>query len=709
MKEKLSHIKDGLQPVFNKIKILFKERESKYQFSAPVAIAIQILFSCLVCFVIEVLARHSFMQGIQFVDTHTCAFVYNCALIFVTTLPVFLVRKRMFVRVLVFGMWLVAGICNSVVLANRVTPLTGPDLKNAAEGMGVINKYFSGFEIILVVALIVAGLLVMVMYLFKSPRFKGKIHYLLNVVCIVACCFGFYGLTEYCLNARILSSYFGNIAFAYQDYGFPYCVSVTLFDTGINAPNNYSAEMIQNIIQQNGTVSEENVSEDRMPNIIAVQLESFFDPERVSYLQFSEDPIPNFRRLCQEYSSGLYTVPTVGAGTANTEFETLTGMSLRFFGPGEYPFKSILKDEPCESAAFDLKSLGYGAYAIHNNEANFYSRKRVYKNIGFDVFTSEEYMHTQDDVNYNGWMRDENLIQPILDSLDDTEGKDFVFTVTVQCHGAYPTEPVLEDPKITVTGGASDAVNNAWEYYANEMYEEDQFVQDLIDTLSARDEPTIVLFYGDHLPTMGLSDEDLTVGNIYQTNYLIWNNYGLGKQDKDIASYQALAEVMNQVGIHTGTMFRFQQANTGTEVNFLANMQALQYDLLYGKKYAYGNDEEMPFVPNEEYRLGVKEAEIQSVLKVSNTSYYINGQNFTQSSRVLVDGEMVTTIYVDSKTLLIEDALVEPDSEFVVATQSNSSTHRILSKSAVYPEPEEVPLPTEDPEHKDELLAIGGK
>ena len=208
-------------------------------------------------------------------------------------------------------------------------------------------------------------------------------------------------------------------------------------------------------------------------------------------------------------------------------------------------------------------------------------------------------MHTQDDVNYNGWMRDENLIQPILDSLDDTEGKDFVFTVTVQCHGAYPTEPVLEDPKITVTGGASDAVNNAWEYYANEMYEEDQFVQDLIDTLSARDEPTIVLFYGDHLPTMGLSDEDLTAGNTYQTNYLIWNNYGLGKQDKDIASYQALAEVMNQVGIHTGTMFRFQQANTGTEVNFLANMQALQYDLLYGKKYVYGNDEEMPFVPNE--------------------------------------------------------------------------------------------------------------
>ena len=139
-----------------------------------------------------------------------------------------------------------------------------------------------------------------------------------------------------------------------------------------------------------------------MPNIIVVQLESFFDVERVNYLECSEDPIPNFRRLCQEYSSGLYTVPTVGAGTANTEFETLTGMSVRFFGPGEYPFKGILKDTVCESVAFDLKSLGYSAYAIHNNEANFYSRRKVYQNLGFDVFTSEEYMNTQEDVNNNG-------------------------------------------------------------------------------------------------------------------------------------------------------------------------------------------------------------------------------------------------------------------------------------------------------------------
>ena len=63
----------------------------------------------------------------------------------------------------------------------------------------------------------------------------------------------------------------------------------------------------------------------------------------VNYLNLSEDPIPTFRKLMKEYSSGYYKVPSVGAGTANTEFESITGMSMHYFGPGEYPYKSILK------------------------------------------------------------------------------------------------------------------------------------------------------------------------------------------------------------------------------------------------------------------------------------------------------------------------------------------------------------------------------
>lgn len=139
-------------------------------------------------------------------------------------------------------------------------------------------------------------------------------------------------------DQRVISNYFGNIAFAYEDYGFPYCFSASLFNTGINEPSGYSEETMAEI-SNNGAItkSETGRSEDELPNIMFVQLESFFDPTEVEWLRFSEDPIPNLRKLFNEYSTGYFKVPSVGAGTANTEFEVLTGMSMRFFGPGEYP------------------------------------------------------------------------------------------------------------------------------------------------------------------------------------------------------------------------------------------------------------------------------------------------------------------------------------------------------------------------------------
>lgn len=97
--------------------------------------------------------------------------------------------------------------------------------------------------------------------------------------------------------------------------------------------------------------------------------------------------------MYKNYSSGYFKVPSVGAGTANTEFEVLTGMNMRFFGPGEYPYKTVVKNQPCESAATALSALGYGTHGLHNNGGNFYSRAKVYDHMGFDSFTSKEFMN----------------------------------------------------------------------------------------------------------------------------------------------------------------------------------------------------------------------------------------------------------------------------------------------------------------------------
>ena len=126
----------------------------------------------------------------------------------------------------------------------------------------------------------------------------------------------------------------------------------------------------------------------------------------LKFLNISEDPIPYYRQLMKDYSSGYLRVPVVGDGTANTEFETISGMSLRYFGAGEYPYKSVLSEETCESAPYVLKNLGYATHAIHNNEANFYSRRSVFSRLGFDTFTSEEYMPDISDVTATGWVKD---------------------------------------------------------------------------------------------------------------------------------------------------------------------------------------------------------------------------------------------------------------------------------------------------------------
>ena len=618
-------------------------------------------------------------------------FLYNSFLIFTTTLLVYLVRRRVFMRTLLAIFWLVLGIVNGVLLANRVTPFTGPDLHLLTDAFKIANKYLSPVFFVIVIVLAVAAVIGLVFLFLKGPKYQGKMTYKLNIPLVLAGVLAFAGTTKLALEKRVLSNYFGNIAFAYEDYGYPYCLATTIFNTGISCPRDYSEAAIKKIEKSESGLPETG---EKRPNIIFLQLESFFDPTLVNFLNISEDPIPTFRKLMKEYSSGYYKVPSVGAGTANTEFESITGMSLRYFGPGEYPYKSILKETTCESAPYVLKNLGYSTHAIHNNEANFYGRKNVFANLGFDSFTSEEYMSEQDDTNPNDWMRDRNLTKYIMEALESSDDPDYIYTISVQGHGDYPEEPMIDDPKITVTGGESEAVNNKWEYYCNQIYEMDQFVKELTETLSKYDEDVVLVMYGDHLPTMGLKVKDVKNRYLFQTEYVIWDNMGLEKKDANVAAYQMAAEVMDRVGIHEGNIFRFHQARRQTK-NYQVDLETLQYDILYGKQYVY--DGENPFARTEMH-LGVKDAVLEKIEKISDGRYYITGENFTQSAYVEVNGELLDATYISPTTLLLTDVELKDGDEVDVAIRSNSSTRKVLTRtdSMIYKVPVE-PLAPEVP------------
>lgn len=649
-----------------------------YDVCNKISLLLHALVSAVGYFLIEAISRHSFTEAWDFMTGRPLVFAYNAALIFTTSLIVYLFRRRCFLRVFLCMFWLLLGIINGVILATRVTPFTGPDLHLLTDGMALLEKYLPKWGVI--VALIVLGLFALTLFglILKGPKFKGKLKYRWNIPLVLAGVLAFAGLTQLALEKRVLSNYFGNIAFAYEDYGYPYCLGVTIFDTGITCPRDYSEGEIKRIENTEKNLPE--TKEGAHPNIIFLQLESFFDPELVDYLEMSEDPIPVFRKLMKEYTSGYYKVPSVGAGTANTEFESITGMSLHYFGPGEYPYKSILKETTCESAPYVLKDLGYSTHAIHNNEANFYGRRSIFPNLGFDTFTSAEYMPEEDDKNPLGWTRDRVLTDEIIKCLDSTEDQpDYVYTISVQGHGSYPEEPELEEPEITVTGSPTEAKNNQWEYYVNQLREMDNFVKELTDALEEYPEDVVLVMYGDHLPTMDLTVEDVENRYLFQTQYVMWDNFGLEKKDVNLAAYQMAAEVMDSVVIHEGTVFRYHQARRNTK-NYQVDLETLQYDLLYGEHYSY--DGESPF-KRTKMRLGLYDTTLDGISLVSSWdhTYRITGTNFTPSSQVKLNGEWYETVFVNPTTLMISGTELDDFDRISVVQRSNSSTRKALSKS----------------------------
>ncbi len=648
-----------------------------------ISLILQALGCAVLYFVIEAICRHSFTEAWTYMTTKPLVFAYNAAFIFTTMLIVYLFRKRIFWRIFIGSFWLFLGIVNGVLLLNRVTPFTGPDVKNLTDGLSIAKKYLTETQMTIGAVLLGIAVLILLIILIKSPKYRGRLRYKINIPLILAGILAFGGITQLALEKRVLSNYFGNIAIAYEDYGYPYCLATTIFNTGISAPRDYSKSEIKRIEK-----SEENLPETSTgdhPNILFLQLESFFDPTLVNYLELSEDPIPNFRKLMKEYSSGYYKVPSVGAGTANTEFESITGMSLHYFGPGEYPYKSILKETTCESAPYVLKNLGYTSHAIHNNEANFYGRRSIFPNLGFDTFTSAEYMKDENQKNPLGWTKDSVLTDEIIKCLDSTDGPDYVYTISVQGHGDYPSEPVLENPEITVSGAPTNELNNKWEYYVNQIHEMDNFIKELTDKLADYPEDVVLVMYGDHLPTMGLSVEDVDNKYLFQTEYVMWDNFGLAKKDENLAAYQMAAEVMDRVGIHEGNIFRYHQARRNTK-NYQVDLETLQYDLLYGEQYSYNG--ENPF-ERTKMHMGVSDATLDSIEVVSETdhTYYILGSNFTPSSQVKLNGEWYDTVYVNQNKLIITGQELDDFDRISVVQRSNSSTRKALTKThdrAVY-------------------------
>ena len=619
--------------------------------------------SLVLALVIELLNHHTPEKLILFLTGHPWMFLFNVEIIFNTFLFAELFRRRRGTRWALGILWVVLGAVNSIVQVTRVLPFTTRDVLLIPDGLKMITVYFKWYEIagmFVGAALLIAGIVLLVVKCRKREPFDRAVS--VGVFCAV---------TALTLVVGKVSVEVGDIDWektslvdAYQNYGFAYGFTYTFADFGISRPTEYSEELVEEIaddVIEPTAAPEPEEAEPLTPNVVFVQLESFFNVHDLVDAEYSREPIPVFRELMETCPHGQLKVPSVGGGTANTEFEVLTGMNLDYFGAGEFPYNTILQDTTCETVAFDLKELGYTATAVHNYTGTFYGRNTVYAQLGFDRFVPQEYMNG---LTYNalGWAHDSVLTGETMKALTTTPGRDFVFTVTVQSHGKYPDTPVEGLDDIAVLAAPETVNATALQNYVNELSQVDAFIGALIDELEDFDEPTVLVLYGDHLPALGIETDELATGDLYQTTYVLWNNFGLDMEGGDLQAFQLSAYVLGQLNIHTGILTRFHQnfAPDCDEDDYLSFLRVLEYDMLYGDHNIYGGDS--PYQPTE-LQLGTEPIVCESfTYDPATATISVYGQNFTTYSDILVDGERKNAVFADETRLIARANGVTEDS-----------------------------------------------
>ena len=641
--------------------------------------------------ILEGLSRRSAIAPFRFFVSNFPAFALSWAVITVTLCVAMLFRKKIFSVTLVSVLWLALGIADNIILGRRTgSPLSPVDLQLNMEAILMLPIYYKWWQIVLG-ALVIGGAVTGLVFLFiKTPKYqkehgKGFLRLLIAAVICAA-------LVFLCIGGGYVSrSLRPSLYDAYLDNGFAYSFLYGMFDTGIREPETYSGEAVKQVGQsadmeidveeepekrfaeefrefvRNGLFEHEpegygaeavetiskligpGSADAEVPNIIFVQIEAFFDPSVLTSYKFDGEPIPGFKKLMSEYPSGQLFVPTVSGGTANTEFEVLTGCNLDFFGAGEFPFYTVAKDGVVESLATDLKACGLSATFLHNYTGSFYYRNTVYDNLCFDRFVSLEYMDDYE-VTPKGWAKDKVLETCMLDAMSKTEGRDFVYAVTVQTHGAYPENVPGFTPAFTVTEAPGENEKAQMEYYLTQMSEVDAFITHLTETFADYPEDTMIVFFGDHLPGLQFEVDDLTDKNLYATRYVIWANFPLEKADRDIEAYQLGAYALKMAGADRGVMVRYHQ-NRMDSADYMDGMQIIEYDIMYGKKYAYGEHE---LSRGQEMIYGLKDCAVTNAY-VQYGNLFVEGTGFTSACRIHADGREEDTIFVNDGLLIVPD------------------------------------------------------
>lgn len=584
-------------------------------------------------FYIVMQVNMSFIEAMNWIYFYNMHFILSFVVIYAIYILVYnLIGKVFLSMVLTSCTIVILCIVNYLKLIFRGDPLYPSDFTQITHMQSVIPMvmdYFSWsyiFVIILsIVACIVAGI-----YMRRYIQ-NVKIHLGIRALLVVGSIFVLYAYGNFANT--FMNKVFQKLGVDfvlwnqnenYASNGFVLGFISNLDTTVMEKPKNYSKENMLQIAndikkQYSGNIGSQKKKE--KPNIIFVMSESFWDPTKVTNLSFSEDPVSNLHHYIENFPGGQTISPTFGGNTANVEFEALTSYSMSLLKPGSIPYQQVITNKKeIPSIPTALKKEGYYTSAIHSFGRTFFKRDDVYKVLGFDKFNAED---TMKNVDIDGdYISDLAMSKEIIAELEEQKQPTFIHAVTMQNHFPF-TEGRFGENLIEISGLENEESKGELETYTEGLRRSDEALQYLIEQLDNLDRPTLLVFFGDHLPSLGTNKsfykENGYITNektpserlaMAQTPLLMYANFDMPNDNLGLVSpihfsnlifdyaglnkslfYQFLSELYKEIPVLRDEL---KVDKNGEVINNLTKKQKemleqykmLQYDLLVGNQYS---------------------------------------------------------------------------------------------------------------------------
>ena len=313
----------------------------------------------------------------------------------------------------------------------------------------------------------------------------------------------------------------------------------------MDKPQNYSQQTMESLAAKYKNIAK-TINEDRKAKltdstVIFVLSESYSDPTRVPGISLNEDPLPFVRQTKANTTSGLMLSSGYGGGTANLEFQELTGMSTSNFSASlTSPYQQLVPRMAWAPSFNQIwnseyaKEPGVASQAVHPNWGSMYMRNSDFKKFKFKHFYTAhgpEYIKHQDKIDRNPYISDASAYQEVLDLLNNKatyKHPQFIQLTTMQNHMGFENWYDNNQFQASSTTGQqlSDAEKTHIQTYAKGVNHTDQAVKDFLESLDKLDKPITIVWYGDHLP--GIYDNEIKDAKnnllMHETDYFIWSN-----------------------------------------------------------------------------------------------------------------------------------------------------------------------------------------